>query len=86
MIYQQVILIFILNIEKMDLSIVITIHYNLKLDLHKRGGKNIMTITLKGLTGFIISYIYNLYKLSNIYTNVAIQLLDRFNEEVLGNG
>lgn len=45
-----------------------------------------MTITLKGLTGFIISYIYNLYKLSNIYTSVAIQLLERFNEEVLGNG
>lgn len=45
-----------------------------------------MTITLKGLTGFIVSYIYNLYKLSNIYTNVAIQLLERFNEEVLNNG
>ena len=44
-----------------------------------------MTITLKGITGFIISYVYNLYKLTNIYTSVAIQLLERF-EEVLNNG
>ena len=45
-----------------------------------------MTITLKGITGFIVSYLYNLHKLTNIYTSVAIQLLERFNEEVLGNG
>lgn len=44
-----------------------------------------MTITLKGLTGFIVSYLYNLHKLTNIYTSVAIQLLTRF-EEVLNNG
>lgn len=50
-----------------------------------KGVENIMTITLKGITGFIVSYLYNLYKLTNIYTSVAIQILERI-EEDLRNG
>lgn len=44
-----------------------------------------MIITLKGIKGFIISLLYNMYRLTNIYTSVAIQILERI-EEDLGNG
>ena len=44
-----------------------------------------MTITLEGMKSFIVSLLYNLYKLTNIYTSVAIQVLERI-EEDLRNG
>lgn len=44
-----------------------------------------MIITLEGIKGFIISLLYNMYKLTNIYTSVAIQILERI-EEDLRNG
>lgn len=45
-----------------------------------------MNITLKNVTNFLISWMYNLHKLANIYTSVFIQWLERYEEEEFGNG
>lgn len=45
-----------------------------------------MNITLKNVANFLISWMYNLHKLANIYTSVFIQRLERYEEEEFGNG
>jgi hypothetical protein len=41
--------------------------------------------TLKNISNFLISWMYNLHKLVNIYTSVFIQCLERYEEEEFGN-
>jgi hypothetical protein len=41
---------------------------------------------MEKILNFIISWMFNVHKLTNIYTSVFIQVLKRFDEEALNNG